>query len=47
MRALLLAVMLSVGLAACGYRTPLKLPQEKGKAPASSTAPESPESERP
>jgi predicted small lipoprotein YifL len=45
MRVLILAAILAIGLAACGHRTALKLPQEKGKPAAA--APELLENERP
>jgi predicted small lipoprotein YifL len=45
MRVLIVAAILTISLAACGHRTALKLPQEKGKPAAA--APELPESERP
>ena len=50
MRAWAAVLIVLLGLAACGYRTPLQLPPAKGtsgKPPPSSTAPELPESERP
>ena len=39
MRTLLITVVLSYALTACGYRTPLALPKPDAKPPATVTAP--------